>query len=106
MGTASAVVRALTFVPELLAHFPTDMVWDTQQSRHAVSGACASKVMLLRDLSPTATRILFVDDALEKDRPAGWTLQGARVEAFEGLPYEGPGLDADLMDQIERAILA
>lgn len=106
-GTAAAVLRAITLAaPEWLLYFPSGMVWDTSQGRHAVHSVAAQKALILRDLCPAAGRILLVDDSLASDAPPPWVLRAARVELFGGpLPYEGAGVDGALLRQVEEDAL-
>mmetsp|Transcript_109312 Transcript_109312/g.308482 ORF Transcript_109312/g.308482 Transcript_109312/m.308482 type:complete len:285 (-) Transcript_109312:235-1089(-) len=104
-GTSTAVLRGLAAAPELLAYFPSDRVWDTQQSRHQVNGVGATKALMLRDLCPESTYSLLIDDAIERDRPPPWVLQASGVTIFDGLPYEGPGVNAEILQEIKEMIL-
>lgn len=106
-GISTAVLRALTLgAPEWLPFFSASSIWDSSQARHsdATLSVTAKKALMLRDISPSAKRILLVDDSLSRDRPPKWVLEGAGVETFE-LPYEGPGVDEESLKAIEAAIL-
>lgn len=61
-------------------------------------------MLLLRDICPKASGILLVDDSLQKDPPFEWACNGAKVAVFDGLPYEGPGLQEDPMRAIEEEL--
>jgi len=104
-GTSSTVLRALAVTPEWLPFFPSNRVWDCSQGRHAVRSVAAQKALILRDICPTAGKILLVDDALSHDKPPEWVLQAANVKVFRDLPYEGPGVDAEILEAVEAALL-
>merc|ERR1719336_3083666 len=103
-GTSAAVLRGLVAVPEWLPFFPSSHVWDTSQNRHRVGGSNAQKSLMLRDLCPTAAKILLVDDSLSNDAVPDWVLKAAGVEVF-GLPYEGPGVSEEMLKEIEEIML-
>eukprot|EP00929_Paragymnodinium_shiwhaense_P008261 TRINITY_DN112208_c0_g1_i1.p1 TRINITY_DN112208_c0_g1~~TRINITY_DN112208_c0_g1_i1.p1 ORF type:complete len:282 (-),score=78.26 TRINITY_DN112208_c0_g1_i1:140-985(-) len=107
-GTSTAVLRALAVgAPELLEFLPSNRIWDTQQGRHSISSVTGQKILMLRDIGPQATKILFVDDAVAKDPPPEWVGLAAKVDVFPGpLPYEGLGLDDTNLPLIKQAILA
>ncbi|CAK9081531.1 SAP domain-containing protein, partial [Durusdinium trenchii] len=63
-GVASTVSMALEAVPEWDRFFPTDLVLDLSGSRHQVLSVTGQKALMLRDLRPTATRLVLVDDSL------------------------------------------
>lgn len=105
-GVSSTVMRALTAVPEWLPYFPSNRVYDCSQGRHSLPFRqfAAQKVMILRDICPTAKRIILVDDALMRDLPEKWVLEATGVDIFTDLPYEGPGVDAKFLKDIETAL--
>eukprot|EP00747_Dinoflagellata_sp_TGD_P209564 gnl/TRDRNA2_/TRDRNA2_82947_c0_seq1.p1 gnl/TRDRNA2_/TRDRNA2_82947_c0~~gnl/TRDRNA2_/TRDRNA2_82947_c0_seq1.p1 ORF type:complete len:259 (+),score=43.72 gnl/TRDRNA2_/TRDRNA2_82947_c0_seq1:58-834(+) len=106
-GTSTAVLRGLCTVPEWLRYFNSNRIWDTQQGRHRVGSIMSMKALMLRDISPDASKILLVDDSMVNDAPFPWVLEAAQVVAFDGdLPYEGPGLDAELLKQVEHALMS
>mmetsp|Transcript_46153 Transcript_46153/g.83175 ORF Transcript_46153/g.83175 Transcript_46153/m.83175 type:complete len:239 (+) Transcript_46153:112-828(+) len=104
-GTSTAVLRALSAAPEWQPFFPSVRIWDTQQGRHSIRSLAGHKVLMLRDICPTACRIVLVDDSIERDRPPQWVLDAAQVSLVD-LPYEGPGVDQALLDKIAEAVLA
>eukprot|EP00439_Symbiodinium_sp_Y106_P029580 s4607_g3.t1 len=53
-GISTSVLRVLNAVPEWQPFFPSDRIWDVQQSRHSVQSVSTSKVLLLRDICPKA----------------------------------------------------
>eukprot|EP00929_Paragymnodinium_shiwhaense_P018465 TRINITY_DN12919_c0_g1_i1.p1 TRINITY_DN12919_c0_g1~~TRINITY_DN12919_c0_g1_i1.p1 ORF type:complete len:292 (-),score=27.06 TRINITY_DN12919_c0_g1_i1:255-1079(-) len=104
-GISSTVLRGLSVVPEWQPYFPLSRVWDTSQGRHKHGSVIAMKAFLLRDLCPDAAHVVLVDDSLSHDEPQKWTLDIARVEVFRGeLPYEGSGLSASSLAQLETHI--
>ncbi|CAK0875017.1 unnamed protein product, partial [Prorocentrum cordatum] len=86
------VMRALTTTPEWLPFFPSNRVWDSSQGRHAVASVAAQKALILRDLCPTASKIVLVDDALERDPPPGWLLEAGAPALGGGRRVLGPPL--------------
>lgn len=100
-GMSSSVVRCLIAVPEWRSYFPSDRIWDTSQSRHSVRSVACHKVLMLRDICPSASKAILIDDSLCRDRPPRWMLEGAQVEIYEDLPYEGPGVSEATFDAIE-----
>lgn len=106
-GQSSAVLRALnTAVPEWTPFFPNANVWDTSQSRHAATSVAGAKCLMLRDLRPDARWILLVDDALKKDVVPGWITTCTKVESWDKLVYEGPGISAHDLEQITQLLRA
>jgi len=103
-GTATAVLRGLAATPEWLPYFPSNRVWDTSQGRHSARSVMDQKVLMLRDISPEACRILLVDDSLEKDPAEAWVLLAASVEVFEGLDYEGTGVTEVVLEELEKQL--
>jgi len=104
-GTSTAVLRGLNCAPELRRFIPSSRVWDCSQGRHSIRSVMGQKVLILRDLCPEASGIVLVDDSFPKDTPPSWAPAAAGVTLFEGLPYEGPGLSGDLLEQVEKEIL-
>mmetsp|Transcript_77461 Transcript_77461/g.214206 ORF Transcript_77461/g.214206 Transcript_77461/m.214206 type:complete len:246 (-) Transcript_77461:120-857(-) len=104
-GVSSAVLRALTTVPEWQPFFPANRVWDVSQGRHSVRSVMDQKLLILRELCPPACRILLVDDSISRDFPQSWVLSAAAAEVYEGLPYEGPGVDEGALSDIEKKLL-
>jgi len=61
---------------------------------------------MLRDICPESRKTILVDDALSHDRPPSWVLKAAQVELYEGLRYEGTGINGELLKEIEEVILS
>lgn len=104
-GTSTAVLRALTAVPEWQPFFPASHVWDTSQGRHNVRSVIDTKLLILRDICPSARKMLLVDDSLSREKPTPWVLSAAGAEVYEGLKYEGTGLDEAHLQEIEQRML-
>merc|ERR1719223_2025797 len=99
-GTSTAVLRALATVPEWMPFFPSCRIWDTSQNRHSIASGNAMKALMLRDMCPSASRVLLVDDSINQDPSPEWVLKAANVETF-ALPYEGPGVTEMHLKEIE-----
>lgn len=103
-GSSMSILRGLAATPEWLQYFSSSHIWDTSQSRHRGGGANTQKSLMLRDLSPSAARILLVDDSLAQDGVPQWVQKAAGVEVYP-LPYEGPGLTEAMLTEIEAIML-
>ncbi|CAJ1424592.1 unnamed protein product, partial [Effrenium voratum] len=102
-GTSTGVLRVLTAVPEWMPFFPSNRIWDTSQGRHSIGSVAGQKVLMLRDIASAQASIMLVDDSLDRDPPAEWAVQAAKVALFS-LPYEGPGLQEDSLKQLEEDV--
>jgi len=100
-GISTSVLRGLVAVPEWLPFFPSSHVWDCSQNRHQINSSIDQKSLMLRDICPSATQILLVDDAVDHDGSDAWVLKAAGVETF-ALPYEGPGVTESTIKEIEE----
>eukprot|EP00438_Fugacium_kawagutii_P015232 Skav206124 [mRNA] locus=scaffold172:254946:255518:+ [translate_table: standard] len=104
-GIASSVSMALEAVPEWDRFFPPDLVLDLSASRHQVLSITGQKALMLRDLRPSSSRILLVDDSLGEDPIPSWILRRSQVK-FVALPYEGTGLDLPKCAEVDAELVS